>query len=93
MTSDPANTESAEPGVTTLLERAARGDSSAANELLPLVYQQLRAIAQQLVTIEFAAANAKFVGTTNEQLDQSVGKWMRGGQEYDFTINKIPNPN
>jgi len=34
------------PNITTLLEQAAAGDQDAANQLMPLVYQQLHAIAQ-----------------------------------------------
>lgn len=40
------------PDVTTLLTQAADGDSKAANQLLPLVYEQLRAIAQRRMASE-----------------------------------------
>ena len=41
-----SNERESAPDITTLLEQAATGDSDAANRLLPLVYAQLRAIAQ-----------------------------------------------
>lgn len=40
------------PDVTTLLVQAAGGDAKAANQLLPLVYEQLRAIAQRRMAAE-----------------------------------------
>lgn len=43
---------SSSPDVTTLLAQAADGDSQAANQLLPLVYEQLRAIAQRRMASE-----------------------------------------
>ena len=41
--------------VSLLLERAATGDELATDELLPLVYKQLRATAQHLSRLSFAA--------------------------------------
>ena len=40
------------PDVSRLLEEAASGDTEAVNELLPLVYGQLRAMAQQCMNAE-----------------------------------------
>lgn len=41
-----------DPDVTTLLEQLANGDQDAANVLLPVVYQQLRAVAQLRMATE-----------------------------------------
>ena len=43
----PLDTDAAPQAVTRLLDRASEGDAHAAAELLPLVYDHLRAIAQQ----------------------------------------------
>ncbi len=40
------------PDITTLLEQAVAGDQDAANQLMPLVYQQLRGIAQLRMATE-----------------------------------------
>lgn len=57
MDQDESNSEAtAKPGetgeISRLLGRAARGDDVAASELLPLVYEQLRAVAQQRMAAE-----------------------------------------
>lgn len=55
-----------EPDVTTLLARATGGDEQAANELLPLVYRQLRAIAQGRMAGENPAHTLQATALVNE---------------------------
>lgn len=45
-------TEARDPGATLLLSRASRGDGHAADELTPLIYEELRAIAGSLLASE-----------------------------------------
>lgn len=55
-----------EPDVTTLLSRATDGDEQAANELLPMVYRQLRAIANNRMSSENPGHTLQATALVNE---------------------------
>ena len=55
-----------EPDVTSLLSQATEGDRNAANELLPLVYQQLRAIAHNQMATENPGHTLQATALVNE---------------------------
>lgn len=55
-----------QPDVTTLLVKATDGDEQAANELLPMVYQQLRAIATNRMAGENPAHTLQATALVNE---------------------------
>jgi len=63
-----------DPGdVTRLLDRAGEGDDSAARELLPLVYQQLRAHAQQMMMNERAGHTLQATALVHEAYARLIG--------------------
>ena len=60
------DTQESEPDVTTLLAQATDGDQDAANELLPRVYQQLRAIANHRMSSENPGHTLQATALVNE---------------------------
>ncbi len=63
-----------ERDVTTLLERAAAGDAEAANELLPLVYEQLRAIARVRMASENVGHTLQATALVHELFLKLIGE-------------------
>ena len=62
----PADHSQFEHDVTSLLSQATEGDQNAANELLPLVYQQLRAIAHNQMATENPGHTLQATALVNE---------------------------
>jgi len=60
-------------GLTQLLRRAAEGQSQAADQVLPLVYEQLRAIAQQRMAMERAGHTLQATALVHEVYQRVVG--------------------
>jgi RNA polymerase sigma-70 factor (ECF subfamily) len=75
-------------GITRLLEQWSAGDSHALQELLPLVYTQLRDIARQQMRRERTAHTLQPTALVNElylQLSkQHAGQWKSRGQFFTF---------
>src|SRR5215831_6488445 len=71
---NPPTPPPADPAqVTMLLEAAARGESAAAAELLPLVYDQLRRLAQKQMSGEAAGATLQPTALVHEAYIRLVG--------------------
>lgn len=72
--------------ITLLLDKAADGDQNAANDLLPLVYQQLRAIAQLRMSGENAGHTLQATALVHEVFLRLVGDrkipWQNQGHFY-----------
>jgi RNA polymerase sigma factor (TIGR02999 family) len=82
---DPApNTDAT--AITRLLESAGKGDPRAADELLPLVYQQLRAVAQQRIAQERPDHTLQATALVHEAYMRLVGNnelsWDGRGHFY-----------
>ena len=41
------------------------------------------------VTIEFSQIGARFVGESNADRTENVGKWTQGDAEYELTIRRV----
>lgn len=65
--------EPIDPNVTTLLEQMSQGSQDAANALLPLVYDQLRAIAQIRMATENPGHTLQATGLVHEVFLRLVG--------------------
>ena len=63
-----------ETDISTLLEKAAHGDQNAANDLLPMVYQQLRAIAQVRMSSENSGHTLQATALVHEVFLRLVGE-------------------
>lgn len=72
-TEEPNAEAASSNDVTLLLDKAANGDKLAANDLLPLVYQQLRAIAQLRMTGENAGHTLQATALVHEVFLRLVG--------------------
>ena len=73
---DPSNgdTRQTPSDVTAILARAAEGETAAAAELLPLVYQQLRAVAQQRMAAENPEHTLQATALVHEAYMRLVGE-------------------
>ena len=71
--SDSAEEENSSRDITPLLGEVARGNASAAEELLPLVYDQLRAVAQQRMSAERAGHTLQATALVHEAFLRLVG--------------------
>ena len=67
------NDKAMEPDVTTLLQRASKGDTEATDQLLPLVYQKLRAIAQLRMASENPGHTLQATGLVHEVFIRMLG--------------------
>lgn len=76
--SPPHSPDSHQP-LTTILDRAAAGDREAASELLPLVYDQLRASAQKAMSNERAGHTLSATALVHEVYLRLVGQPQPGG--------------
>lgn len=63
-----------EPDVTALLERVVEGDAEATNELLPLVYERLRAIARARMASENAGHTLQATALVHEVFMKLIGE-------------------
>lgn len=83
---DIPNESEPSPNITTLLEQAAAGDQDAANQLMPLVYQQLRAIAQLRMASENPGHTLQATALVHEVFLKLVGDrkipWQNQGHFY-----------
>ena len=83
---DTPNESRSSPNITTLLEKAAAGDEDAANQLMPLVYQQLRAIAQLRMASENPGHTLQATALVHEVFLKLVGDrkipWQNQGHFY-----------
>lgn len=70
---EPNSTPAGHPAVTVLLDRAQRGDAHATNELFPIVYDELRAIAAKFLKGEGSAYTLQATALVNEAYLRLIG--------------------
>ena len=69
-----ANESADRPNITTLLEKMAAGESDAANELLPMVYDQLRSIARVRMRSESPGHTLQATALVHEVFMRLIGE-------------------
>ncbi len=80
--------------ITQLLERATRGEESAANELLPMIYDRLRSIAHRAIALDASDRTLATTGLVHEAYIALFGgdvqmSWRDRAQFYTYAATSM----